>query len=86
MLLRAAWETCGVPARLGSSLATGAGLLAVAVLAQVTLGVLTLLRSAPIGLAMIHQAMALFVLTAATLHASRALSPRSADAFAICIR
>jgi cytochrome c oxidase assembly protein subunit 15 len=45
------------------------------VLAQVTLGVLTLLRSAPIGLAMIHQAMALFVLTAATLHASRALSP-----------
>jgi heme a synthase len=57
------------------SLAAGAGLLAAAVLAQVTLGVLTLLRSAPIGLAMIHQAMALFVLTAATLHASRALSP-----------
>jgi cytochrome c oxidase assembly protein subunit 15 len=56
-------------------LAIGAGVLAVAVFAQLMLGVLTLLQSAPIGLAMIHQAMALLVLTAATLHACRALSP-----------
>ena len=40
------------------------------------IGVLTLLHSAPIGLAMMHQAMALVVLTAATIHAARTLSPR----------
>jgi cytochrome c oxidase assembly protein subunit 15 len=64
----------------GGPVATGAGVLAVAVLAQVMLGVLTLLQSAPIGLAIVHQAMALVVLTAATLHACRALAPRQADA------
>jgi len=62
--------------------ARGAGVLAVAVLAQVMLGVLTLLQSAPIGLAMAHQAMALVVLTAATLHACRALARRRTDAVA----
>jgi cytochrome c oxidase assembly protein subunit 15 len=46
------------------------------------LGVLTLLRSAPIGLAMAHQAMALVVLTAATLHACRALAPRQTNPLA----
>jgi heme a synthase len=56
----------------GGQLATGAAVLAIAVFAQVMLGVLTLLQSAPIGLAMVHQAMALVVLTAATLHACRA--------------
>jgi cytochrome c oxidase assembly protein subunit 15 len=60
----------------GSSLATGAGVLAVVVLVQVMLGILTLLQSAPIGLAMMHQAMALVVLTAATLHASHTLAQR----------
>ena len=54
-------------------LATSAGVLAVGVLAQVMLGILTLLQSAPIGLALMHQAMALVVLTAATLHACRVL-------------
>jgi cytochrome c oxidase assembly protein subunit 15 len=69
--------------RLGrGSLAAGAGFLVIAVLAQVTLGVVTLLQSAPIGLAMAHQAMALVVLTAATLHACRALAPRPTDAVA----
>jgi cytochrome c oxidase assembly protein subunit 15 len=66
----------------GGVLAASAGVLAVAVLAQVMLGVLTLLQSAPIGLAMVHQAIALVVLTAATLHASRALAPRQPDAVA----
>jgi cytochrome c oxidase assembly protein subunit 15 len=54
-------------------LATSAGVLAVGVLAQVMLGILTLLQSAPIGLALMHQAMALVVLTAATRHACRVL-------------
>jgi cytochrome c oxidase assembly protein subunit 15 len=60
--------------RLGPGmLATGAGLVVVAVLAQASLGILTLLFSVPIELALVHQAMALAVLTAATLHAARML-------------
>ncbi len=53
-------------------LRTGAVLLAVAVCAQATIGIVTLLAAAPLALAMLHQAMALVVLTIATLHASRA--------------
>jgi cytochrome c oxidase assembly protein subunit 15 len=64
------------------TVATSAGLVAVAVLAQIMLGVLTLLQSAPIGLAMAHQATALVVLTAATLHACRVLRQRQADVVA----
>jgi cytochrome c oxidase assembly protein subunit 15 len=56
-------------------LATGAGFLAVAVLAQAGLGIMTLLFSVPIELALTHQAMALVVLTAATLHAARTWGP-----------
>jgi cytochrome c oxidase assembly protein subunit 15 len=66
----------------GGSVATGAALVAVAALLQIALGVLTLLQSAPIGLAMAHQATALVVLTTATLHACRALPPRRADVVA----
>jgi cytochrome c oxidase assembly protein subunit 15 len=62
-------------------LRTGAVLLAVAVCAQAMLGIITLVASAPIALAMLHQAMALAVLTVATLHASRAtIMPVSAPA------
>jgi cytochrome c oxidase assembly protein subunit 15 len=53
------------------ALATGAGFLGVAVLAQAGLGIMTLLFSVPIQLAVAHQAMALVVLTAAALHAAR---------------
>jgi cytochrome c oxidase assembly protein subunit 15 len=66
----------------GGSLARGAGFVALAVLAQVMLGVVTLVQSAPIGLAMAHQATALVVLTAATQHAGRMLSRRQADVVA----
>jgi heme a synthase len=51
--------------------ATGAVALAVAVALQAALGVLTLLHQAPIALALAHQAMALVVLTIASLHAAR---------------
>jgi heme a synthase len=62
-------------------LRTGAVLLAVAVCAQAMLGIITLVAAAPIALAMLHQAMALAVLTVATLHASRAtIVPVSAPA------
>jgi cytochrome c oxidase assembly protein subunit 15 len=55
-------------------LATGAGFVAVAILAQAAIGIMTLMRSVPLEMALLHQAMALVVLTAATLHAARALS------------
>ena len=55
--------------------------LAVAVCAQVLIGIVTLVAAAPIALAMLHQAIALVVLTAATLHASRAtIMPASSPA------
>jgi heme a synthase len=62
-------------------LRTGAALLAVAICAQATIGIITLLAAAPLALAMLHQAMALIVLTIATLHASRAtIMPASVPA------
>jgi cytochrome c oxidase assembly protein subunit 15 len=51
--------------------ATGAVVLALAVLLQATLGILTLLHQVPIGLGLAHQGMALVVLTLASLHAAR---------------
>ena len=54
--------------------ATGAVVIALAVTLQATLGILTLLHQAPIGLALAHQAMALVVLTLASLHAARCAS------------
>jgi cytochrome c oxidase assembly protein subunit 15 len=56
----------------------GALLLAVAVTIQASLGILTLLYQAPLGLALAHQAMAMLVLTFATLHAERLTVPHSA--------
>jgi cytochrome c oxidase assembly protein subunit 15 len=59
--------------RLGPGpLAASAGFVAIAALAQAGLGIMTLLFSVPLHLALTHQAMALVVLTAATLHAGRA--------------
>lgn len=45
--------------------------LAAAVTLQAALGIVTLLSVAPIGLALAHQAMAMVVLTIATLHCTR---------------
>jgi cytochrome c oxidase assembly protein subunit 15 len=56
------------------TLASGAGVVAMAVLAQAGLGIMTLIHSVPIPLALAHQAVALVVLTAATLHAGRTLT------------
>jgi cytochrome c oxidase assembly protein subunit 15 len=49
----------------------GALMLAIAVTLQATLGILTLLYSAPLHLAMAHQLMAIVVLTTAIVHAER---------------
>ncbi len=50
---------------------TGALVLAGAVTLQAALGIWTLLEVAPLSLSLAHQAMAMLVLTAATLHAAR---------------
>jgi cytochrome c oxidase assembly protein subunit 15 len=50
---------------------TGAITLATAVTLQAALGIWTLLEVAPLPLSLAHQAMAMLVLTAATLHAAR---------------
>jgi cytochrome c oxidase assembly protein subunit 15 len=52
-------------------LVTGAVVLLAAVTLQAALGIFTLLMVVPISLALMHQAMAMLVLTAATLHAAR---------------
>jgi heme a synthase len=62
-------------------LAAGAGFVAVAVLAQAGLGIMTLLFSVPLHLALTHQAMALVALTAATLHAARTLAGTPAQLY-----
>ena len=55
----------------------GALALASAVALQAALGILTLLEQAPLALALMHQAMAMIVLTIATLHAQRMAAPES---------
>jgi heme a synthase len=70
-------RSCGKsPAR------TGALVLGGAVTLQAALGIWTLLEVAPLSLSLAHQAMAMLVLTAATLHAARlaASAPREAIA------
>ena len=49
---------------------TGAFVLFAAILLQVALGIATLLWVVPLSLALLHQAMAMLVLTAATVHAA----------------
>jgi len=61
----AVWSKARGPA------ATGAVVLALAVMLQATLGILPLLHQVPIRLGLAHQGMALVVLTIATLHAAR---------------
>jgi heme a synthase len=58
----------------GRALRIGAAALAAVVCAQAALGIVTLLLAAPLALGMLHQAMALVVLTVATLHASHAVA------------
>jgi len=49
---------------------TGAFVLFAAVILQMALGIATLLWVVPLSLALLHQAMAMLVLTAATVHAA----------------
>jgi heme a synthase len=58
----------------GRTLRVGAAVLAGVVCAQAALGIVTLVTAAPLALAMLHQSMALVVLTVSTLHASHAVA------------
>jgi cytochrome c oxidase assembly protein subunit 15 len=64
-----------IRARRGAGALTGALALAAAMTLQAGVGVVTLLHQAPLPLALLHQAMAIMVLTIAVIHAER-LWPR----------
>jgi len=51
--------------------------LACAIALQASLGILTLLEQAPLALALMHQGMAMIVLTIATLHAQAMSAPEA---------
>jgi cytochrome c oxidase assembly protein subunit 15 len=79
------WHVCDVARTVKKGpLLASAVILAAAVTVQAALGIWTLLMGAPVDLALMHQAMAMLVLTVATLHAafvipgpSEARSPES---------
>ena len=68
-------------------MACGAGLplLALAVTLQAALGIWTLLDRVPITLALMHQAMAMLVLTVATTHAAL-LADRAPRSYSAALR
>jgi cytochrome c oxidase assembly protein subunit 15 len=63
--------------RRGGPALLGAWALVAALLLQAALGVMTLLHRAPLALALLHQAMAILVLTIAAVHAARVAAVRS---------
>jgi cytochrome c oxidase assembly protein subunit 15 len=66
-------------ARLREHAAFGSALILAATVAiQVALGVTTLLYQAPLALALMHQAMAMVVLTAAVMHAGQLVQSTTA--------
>jgi heme a synthase len=67
-----------VRSRAGTAAVNGAMWLAVAITAQATLGILTLLNQVPVDLALTHQAVAIAVLTLAVCQAER-LAARQAE-------
>jgi cytochrome c oxidase assembly protein subunit 15 len=71
-----------VGARRGGAIFNGALALACAVTIQAGIGIVTLLHQAPLALALLHQAMAIAVLTIAVIHAERLARPRVAPRLA----
>jgi cytochrome c oxidase assembly protein subunit 15 len=78
--LAALWHLVdAVRSRAATPVVNGALFLLILMTVQAALGILTLLHMVPIGLALIHQATALVVLTAALWHSAR-MAPRPAIA------
>jgi heme a synthase len=72
LLVAAAWHALdAIRSNAAKPIVEGALWLAAAVILQATLGILTLLNQAPMGLALAHQGVAIAVLTLATLQAER---------------
>jgi len=72
LLATAIWQAVDAARTLPRGAALrGALALAAVVTTQAALGILTLLEQAPLGLALMHQGMAMIVLTVAVLHAQR---------------
>jgi heme a synthase len=72
LILAAALHALDLRRAAPGSQETGRALLiAVALLIQAALGILTLVHVVPIGLALAHQAMAMIVLALAAVHAAR---------------
>jgi cytochrome c oxidase assembly protein subunit 15 len=69
-----------IGSRAGAAAINGAWWLVAAVTMQATLGILTLLNQAPIGLALAHQAVAIVVLTLAVFQAERLVARPAEDA------
>jgi cytochrome c oxidase assembly protein subunit 15 len=69
-----------VRSRSGRAVISGAWWLFAAVTLQATLGILTLLNQVPIDLALTHQAVAIAVLTLATLQVERLAARRTESA------
>jgi cytochrome c oxidase assembly protein subunit 15 len=61
----------------GSAAPGGAFLLAVAIIVQACIGIATLVETVPVPLALLHQGMAMVVLTVAVIHASSFVGARS---------
>ena len=72
LFLLALWHAVDVTRTIrGGALLTGALALASAIALQAAIGVLTLIHQSPLPLALLHQAMAMVVLTIAVAHAAR---------------
>jgi cytochrome c oxidase assembly protein subunit 15 len=83
MLAYALWllslaHVAHVALRQGGAALTGALALSAAITIQAGLGILTLLYQAPLALALLHQGMAMIVLTIAVMHAGQ-LMPNKAE-------
>jgi cytochrome c oxidase assembly protein subunit 15 len=73
-----------VALRAGGAALTGALALSAAITIQAGLGILTLVYQTPLALALLHQGMAMIVLTIAVVHAGR-LMPNTAEARATAL-
>lgn len=80
LLLAALHALDVIRSRAGSAAVSGALWLLAAIVMQATLGILTLLNQAPIGLALAHQATAILVLTLSVVQAARLATPQSRPA------
>jgi cytochrome c oxidase assembly protein subunit 15 len=67
-----------VVSRAGGAVVRGALWLAAAMTLQATLGILTLLHEVPIPLALVHQGVAILVLTLAVVQAERLMAGNTA--------